>query len=158
MSPKAPNSSDSGAIVTPTATCSTVIAAVPEADHAVAVTVTVPLAADVTNPVSSTVAVAGSPLVHVTLMPDMTCPCWSFTVADSCTVSSSDWSVAEAGETVTVVGVTGSTALSPHAAAKVATRAANRVVVLRCVMGLSVDWRLTDSRGLKASRARCVVG
>ena len=101
--------------------------------------VAVPLPVAVARPVESTVATCGSPPDQTTHETSITSPCWSWTSARNCTVDPSAANSAVAGVTVTVVGTGSSTALSSHAAARVAARAATSVVVLLGVMALSVD-------------------
>ena len=98
----------------------TITVAVPDADPAVAVIVAVPLPAAVTSPWASTVATAALLLDQVTAAPAITCPFWSRTSAESCTVAPRAVSWVVAGVTATVVGRGGSggggsVAPSPHA-------------------------------------------
>ncbi len=65
----------------PVVTCSTVIAAAPDACPAVAVTRALPFPVDVTSPALSTVAIAPSLDAHVMVAFVTTCPFWSSTRA-----------------------------------------------------------------------------
>ena len=99
--------------------------ALPDADPAVAVIVAVPLPAAVTRPEPLTAAIEAALLDQVTAAPAITCPFWSRTSAESCTVSPRAVSWVVAGVTATVVGrggsgggVGGSVAPSPQAYAQ----------------------------------------
>ena len=95
-------------------TCSTVTVAWPAAPPARAVMVVAPFPADVTSPdPSSTPATAGRMLDHCTLTLAIALPCWSYTLAESCSVSPTDAKETSDGVTVTVVGTGGSTGVSP---------------------------------------------
>ncbi len=99
------------------------ISAVPEAPPALAAIVTVPLPAAVTRPDPLTVAIEVVLLDQVTAAPAITCPFWSRTSAESCTVAPRAVSWVVAGVTATVVGrggrgVGGAVVPSPQAYAQ----------------------------------------
>src|SRR6266516_3836390 len=101
---------DAGATATEaTATCTTVMAAVPLCPSEVAVIVVEPASFAVTSPLELTVAAAVLLEVHVTTRPDSGFPFTSLGVAVNCTVLPSS-TLADAGVTATVATGTGVTA------------------------------------------------
>src|SRR5437773_820937 len=102
---------DAGATATEaTATCTTVMAAVPLCPSEVAVIVVEPASFAVTSPLELTVAAAVLLEVHVTTRPDSGFPFTSLGVAVNCTVLPSS-TLADAGVTATVATGTGVTVI-----------------------------------------------
>ena len=132
VSPSDARVSAAGVTTTAATCCSTVTWASPEAPPAVAVTVAVPLPTAATSPVPLTVATAASPVAQVTVTPVIAEPVWSRTVAASWTLSPTERSVADPGETVTVVATGGSL---PHPPAPSQTTVA-RATVRRFIAAL----------------------
>src|SRR5216117_2751971 len=102
---------DAGATATEaTATCTTVMAAVPLCPSEVSVIVVEPASFAVTSPLELTVAAAVLLEVHVTTRPDSGFPFTSLGVAVNCTVLPSS-TLADAGVTATVATGTGVTVI-----------------------------------------------